>query len=536
MRSSSISPVECPGPTPRASRRSTVVAVIAFVIAACSPRAPAGDAGPVPDAPAAQRPNIVFVLTDDLNVEVYGHMMRLKQLMDDQGISFRRQFLNISLCCPSRTAILRGQYAHNTKIFSNAPPTGGFETFFANHSEMDTLPVWLSQAGYRTVLMGKYLNGYPNTAPTDYIPPGWTEWYSPVSGTPYSDYNYTMNENGREVAYAMAPTDYMPDVLAAKSVNFIQRATADHVPFFMYVAPFVPHAPATPAPRYAADFPGAQAPRTASFNQADVSRMPPWVQALPLLTAKQIGNIDALYRKRLQSMEAIEDLVQGIVDTLQQTGALDHTYIVFTSDNGFHQGQHRLVSGKNTEFDEDLFVPLIVRGPGIPAGATSDAPTLNVDFAPTFLELAGVDIPAGVDGRSFASLLSGAPPAAGAWRDVVLLQHAADVPDDEGMAARPASLWSTLEPPDAPDDDALGPAAPVFSPPPFDGVRTTKYTYVEYATGDKALYDHDADPDQLDDLAPSADPALLSQLAGAVHAMHGCSGAACRTAEQATVP
>jgi hypothetical protein len=281
-------------------------------------------------------------------------------------------------------------------------------------------------------------------------------------------------------------------------------------------------------------FPGAQAPRTAAFNQADVSHMPPWVQALPLLTQKQLDNIDALYRKRLQSMEAIEDMVQGIVDTLQQTGQLDHTYIVFTSDNGFHQGQHRLISGKNTEFDEDLFVPLVVRGPGVPTGATVDVPTLNVDFAPTFLELAGVAIPAGIDGRSFAPLLTGTMPAPGAWRDLVLLQHAADVPDDEGMAVRPPALRSTLEPPDQLPEAPT--AAAVYSPPPFEGVRTAKYTYVEYNTGDKALYDHGADPDQTNNLAATVSPDVLTQLAGAVHAMHGCSGAACRSAEQIAVP
>src|SRR5262249_58092056 len=131
-------------------------------------------------------------------------------------------------------------------------------------------------------------------------------------------------------------------------------------------------------------------------------------------------------------------------------------------DNGFHQGQHRLTSGKNTEFDEDLFVPLIVRGPGVPAGATMDAPTINVDFAPTFLDLAGIPIPASVDGRSLAPLLSGTAPSGGAWRDIVLLEHAAEVPDDEAMAARPLSLRSTLEPPDM--EVAPAAAAPKYSP------------------------------------------------------------------------
>lgn len=506
----------------------TKLALLASLLVGCSHHSSGSDAAGEGVA-TAHGPNIVFVLTDDLNLEVYSHMPRLKALMDDQGTSFRDHFLNISLCCPSRTAILRGQYAHNTKIFSNAPPTGGFETFFANGSEADTFPAWLKTAGYRTVLMGKYLNGYPATAPAEYIPPGWSEWYSPVSGNPYSDYNYTMNENGTSVPYAMGTLDYMPDVLAAKSVDFIKRAATDHVPFFMYIAPYVPHSPATPAQRYMNDFPGAMAPRTASFNQADVSKMPTWLQTHPLLTTIQIADIDALYRKRLQSMEAIEDLVQNVVDTLTQTGELNNTYIVFTSDNGFHQGQHRLMSGKNTEFDEDLFVPLIVRGPNVPAGATVDLPTLNVDFAPTFLDLAGVAIPPGVDGRSFAPLLAGTTPAT--WRNAVFLEHAADVPN-QGFARK--AIESTLEPDDVLFVPAMPPAAE--APPPFNGVRTAKYTYTEYDTGEKEFYDHTADPDQVNDLGATADPALLTQLSAIVHAMNGCSGAACRTAEEMAAP
>jgi arylsulfatase A-like enzyme len=501
--------------------------MLLLTLFACShPSSSTGDGSPQPKDSSGPRPNIVFVLTDDLNVEVYSHMDRLHAAMDAQGLSFQQHFLNLSLCCPSRTAILRGQYAHNTQIFDNQPPNGGFEMFYAHGSEMQTLPVWLKANGYRTVLMGKYLNGYPNTAPKDYIPPGWSEWYSPVAGNPYSDYNYTMDENGHEVAYAQQPTDYMPDVLTAKGTDFIQRAAADHTPFFMYITPFVPHMPATPAPRYANDFPGVKAPRTPSFNQADVSQMPAWVRALPVLTQAEIDAIDALYQKRLQSMEAIEDMVQQLVTTLDQTGELDHTYIVFTSDNGFHQGQHRLVSGKNTEFDEDLIVPLIIRGPGIPAGATIDAPTVNCDFAPTFLELAGVQVPTAVDGRSLVSLLSGNAPAT--WRKAVLLEHAAAVPYAQPSARQ--SVLSTLEPPDT-IEEAAG-AGPMYSPPPFEGVRTTKYTYIEYKNGDHTLFDHDADPAQVHNVYGSASAATLAPLQATIHAMHGCTGAQCRTAEE----
>jgi arylsulfatase A-like enzyme len=474
-------------------------------------------------------PNIVFILTDDLNVEVYGHMPRLTQLLDNQGTSFHNHFLNISLCCPSRTAILRGQYAHNTTIFSNAPPTGGFEVFFANGEESDALPVWISSAGYRTGLIGKYLNGYPNTAPKDYIPPGWTEWYSPVAGNPYSEYNYTLNENGTEHSYGHTPADYFVDVISAKSADFIQRAAAAHVPFFLYVAPYVPHSPATPPDRYLNDFPNAMAPRTPSFNEADVSDKPAWLASKPLLTQMQIDAIDMLYRKRLRTMEAVQDLVQNVVDTLTQTGQLANTYIVFTSDNGFHQGQHRLDSGKNTEFDEDLFVPLIVRGPGVPAGGSVDLATVNVDFAPTFVELAGLPARATIDGRSLVPLLHGPPLPISVWRQMVLLEHGSEVGSDE-PAARQVDP-GTLEPPDT---EVLAPAS--MPEPSFEGLRTSHWTYVELTSGEKELYDHVRDPDQLTNIASTAAGNVMAQLAALLHNMHGCQGQACRTAESMTPP
>jgi arylsulfatase A-like enzyme len=515
------------------------LASVILIASACSHPSSSTDAPPAdgvasaPDTPpAAHAPNIVFILTDDLDRGVYDQTPRLKTLLDDQGTSFTRHYLNISLCCPSRTAILRGQYAHNTKIFSNAPPTGGFETFYANGSEAQTMAVWLQQAGYTTALFGKYLNGYPNTAPADYIPPGWSEWYSAIAGNPYGEYNYTLDENGKEVVYGAAPGDYMVDVISAKLDDFITRAGASGKPFFAYVAPFSPHAPATPAPRYANDFPLAQAPRTPGWNEADVSDKPMWLQTHPLLTQPQIAAIDALYRKRLQSMEGIADLVEHTIDTLQKTGHLGDTYIVFTSDNGFHQGQHRLLSGKNTEFDEDLIVPLVVRGPGVAAGATVDVPTVNVDFAPTFVDLAGAAIPAAVDGRSLVPFLRGQAPAS--WRQSVLLEHGADVPDGEAMLWRASYPKSALEPADVADLTAA--AAAAEAPPPFVGVRTGRYTYVEYQTGEKELYDDENDPAQLVNLAATADPALLAQLAAAAHALNGCQGDACRTAEAAAVP
>jgi len=218
---------------------------------------------------------------------------------------------------------------------------------------------------------------------------------------------------------------------------------------------------------------------------------------------------------------------QNVVDTLTATGQLDNTYIVFTSDNGFHMGQHRLVAGKNTEFDEDLRVPLIVRGPAIPAGQTRQEATLNIDFTPTFLELAGAAIPDAVDGRSIAALVRNVTPPA--WRQFIFIEHAADT-DDDARDNRPQGIRSTLEP-----SDQLDPGAKQEKyGPPFEGVRTPRYTFAQYTTNETVVYDHVADPDQLNNLGSGADLQLVTRLTALVASMHNCSGSACRSAEEAT--
>jgi arylsulfatase A-like enzyme len=177
-------------------------------------------------------------------------------------------------------------------------------------------------------------------------------------------------ENGKVVHYGGAPQDYLQDVIRGKAVDFIRRnaATPDRSPFFIWLASYSPHWPAPYAPRHANKFPGAKAPRTPTFNEPDVSGQPAWLQTHPLLTPAQIARVDAHYRDRLRSMLAVVETVDAIVATLQQTGDLANTYILFTSDNGFHQGQHRLQLGKGTGFEEDIRGPLLVRGPGVPAG------------------------------------------------------------------------------------------------------------------------------------------------------------------------
>lgn len=515
-----------------------------FVLAACGPTAtspltpqPPAAAQPAPTpAASSNHPNIVFILTDDLDVDGIKVMPKLKALMIDQGVSFSNFFLNVSLCCPSRTTTLRGQYAHNTQIYGNALPEGGFEKVYELGLEKSTVATWLQAAGYKTMLAGKYLNGYPRGADLTYIPPGWNEWYSASKGTAYGEFNYTLNENGKLVAYGSKPEDYGTDVYARKAIDFIQRTSKEGKPFFVYLATYAPHAPSTPAPRHANLFPDAQAPRTPNFNEADVSDKPAYTRNRPLLTEREIASIDAQERKRLQSLQAVDEAIAHIIDTLKATGQLDNTYIFFGSDNGFHLGNHRLTTGKQAPYEEDIRVPMIVRGPGVPAGQTVDHLTGNIDYAPTWAEIAGAQVPDFVDGRSLLPLLRSNPPPISQWRQEYLLQHGMPTIAQNQKRGTPQPSTTTdsglLEPPD-PADSQTQTVRGAKGITPFVGIRTKDYAYVEYVTGETELYDLKNDPYQINNMISKASPDLLKELAARLAQLKKCAGTACRSEESA---
>lgn len=490
-------------------------------------------------APPAQatKPNIVFILVDDLDYAAFEHMPKMKSLIADQGITLANFFISMPLCCPSRATILRGQYGHSTQIMGNDLPFGGFLKFSELGEEESTVATWLQDAGYRTMLAGKYLNAFPDSSDLMHIPPGWTEWYSPMQGAAYEQYNYTLNENGQQVVYGEEPEDYGTDVYARKTIEFIQRSVQEGQPFFAHVSVYAPHWPTTPAPRHAKMFADAKAPRTPNFDEQDVSDKPSYIRDLPPLTREDVARIDEEYRNRLRSMQAVDEMIESIVDTLQSTGQLDNTYIFFTSDNGYHLGNHRQLLGKTAPYEEEVRVTMMVRGPGVPAGKTLDHLTGNVDLAPTWAEIAGATPPDFVDGRSLVPLLRKDPPPTDQWRRCFLLEHAPYELPGQPHGARiriantPAGL---LEPPDPEDEFSSGTLAAQESgseAPPYRGVRTADYLYVEYPTGERELYDLRNDPYQLENLVATAEPELLGQLAARLAELSECGGATCRTLE-----
>jgi N-acetylglucosamine-6-sulfatase len=403
-------------------------------------------------------------------------------------MTFRNAFVSNAICCPSRATIMRGQYSHNSGVWSNSDTiSGGWQAYQQNGNEADNVATRLHDAGYRTGLFGKYLNGYADT--TTYVPQKWDRWFA----TQGAYFNYDANDNGTIRHFGTNDGDYQTDVLSRKTNSFISNSAAQGKPFFAYVAPKAPHLPAIPAPRDAHDYDGIQGPRPPSFDEADVSDKPSWIQHLPRLTTYQISQIDKRHENRVESLQAVDDLVQGVVGKLKNANALDDTYIFFTSDNGWHHGEHRVPKGKWRPYEEDVHMPLLVRGPGVAAGSATYAQALNTDYLPTFTDLAGVSPPPYVDGRSLEPVLNG---GASGWRSAILLE----VPQH---STTPASY----------------------------GIRTSNEKYIEYsnAAKTKELYRLNGDPYELANTYNAAKP--QSGLASRLQVLEGCAGDACREAE-----
>jgi arylsulfatase A-like enzyme len=436
---------------------------------------------------AIVRPNMVFLRTDDQDLasmnerHPFGElvMQNVHDLLVRQGTSFSNSFVTCSLCAPSRATFLTGLYAHNHGVTHNVLPEGGY--YRLDHS--NTLPVWLQKAGYVTAHIGKYINQYgqkpgvdPKTDPevprgaTREIPPGWTRWFTSFW---FSYKNYYINDDGSIVHYGDDPEDYFTDVMARKAVEFITHPPASG-PFFLmvdFIAPHnsgewrfddperdregaseeddAPHLP-VPAPRDDGALDRFVRQLPPSFNEADVSGKPLRIRKnMPLLTREKIAQTETRYRKRLESLIAVDDAVKSICDALQAADRWNDTYVFFVSDNGFLQGEHRITNLKLWAYEESIRVPLVIRGPNVPAGQVVDRLVTNLDYTPTIVELAHATPGFELEGRSLLPLLAKPPE------------------DAKKAAAKPEIAWRT---------DFLI-EAPILR---LTGLRTESYTYVEY--------------------------------------------------------
>ena len=540
----------------RAAIALAALAALAALLAAAGP-AHAREAKAAKDG----RPNILVVMTDDQAQADVDLMPNVKKLLAARGTTFADAIDSYPLCCPARATFITGQYAHNHDVGANFYPFG----WYGMKGRGNTLPAWLQKAGYRTALIGKWLNGYGSRDAHGEVPKGFDIWRGLLDVSAYDYHNFVMNRNGklktwgdpvfarklvefadiqvkpqenpgiqnvlrrlREVfgdgpyTYwgAQDPEDYSPDVTGEVTTDLVERERTSKKPFFIWWSPAAPHredVAATlmrrpgrdprPPQRYEEKSAQYKLPRPPSFNEPDVTDKPSNVQqGAPEMSEETIQQLQLDYEGRAGSLLAVDDHVKNLVRTLEKTGQLKNTLIVFLSDNGWLQGQHRVPGDKYLPYEESLRVPFIMRGPGIPAGRVVRGQVANVDFAPTLLDAA--------DAR------------AGRTQDGVSLLPATRDPDRKPDRAIAIEALARLFP--------LGEFGPFNAwDRPYTGVRTDRYTYAVYdETGERELYDRKKDPHQLANVA--ADPAyakVLADLEKKRRALKGCRGSTCRVGQ-----
>ncbi len=460
---------------------------------------------------AADGPNIVVFLTDDQTVDQMEIMAQTRTLLADRGVTFTQSFVNVPLCCPSRATLLTGQHASTHGVLTNAGASGGFATFA---DQEHTLATGLEQAGYQTLFVGRYLNGYGLTSRLRVVPPGWTDFHALVAPSDTLYVEPTVFDNGELVSYG--EDDYSTDLITERALAGIERALGSGGPIFALVGYPAPHSqaglsvegysiftferdiadrfpggphPALPAPRHRGTLADHPVPLRPSFDEDDVSDKPAFLQRRPMAPGAR-QEVEDYYRAGLESLLSVDESIAAIVDRFERSDVGD-TYFIFTSDNGVLHGEHRIFGFKYLPYEETVRVPLIVSGPDVATDEMVSAVVSNVDLAPTIFELAGVEPNRPSEGRSLLGLMTGAEEQ---WGRAVLL---------EGFEFRPGS-------------------------PPYRGVHTGESVYIEWLTGETELYDLVADPYQLDNLADRPAAAdLLARNQTLLRRFDACTGAAC---------
>jgi N-acetylglucosamine-6-sulfatase len=534
--------------------------------------------------PPVEKPSFVVIQTDDQTLEgLYAAyktfegsgktraMPNTLDLIAKRGMTFTRYYVSYPLCCPSRVSLLTGRYAHNHNVKGNIQPDGGFSGFEQQGAYTHNLAVWMQNAGYKTIHIGKFLNGYGDK-PYDegkVIPPGWSSWHTVLNAdTDHYYYGYLMNNNGAiegpygdsgswttreygardDVGCPFAPTNGLPcyyetDHLTELATREIAETPADQ-PFYLQLDYTAPHgdfrrpAGPEPAPRHYDWFKGARLPhdRAEGFDEGNVSDKPRFIREAPHLTLNDKHTYRVYWQKQLEALRSVDDGVRLIVETLGGVSRLRNTYILFTSDNGFFFGEHRLLGGKFLAYEPATHLPFLIRGPGIKPGTKSGELTSQIDIAPTVLELAGATADKSIDGRSMIPFLK--DPSLRTRRPLLFesFVETSDV-DQQGGAETPPAY----EPPaggDAQTSSAKGGAtASILAPPKdYEGIRLGPYKYIAWPDGEKELYDISKDPNELNNLVkiPNYYPIrnyLHTLLTGGVEEEGGledCVGRTCR--------
>jgi len=423
--------------------------------------------------PIIDVPNVVFILSDDQRADTLAEMPLIQHALVKYGVRFRRAHVVTPMCCPARASILTGNFAHTTGVWGNRGEHGGYGAF----DDSTTLATALQGAGYRTGLFGKYLNGYGKGADPTYVPPGWDAWNAILSrGKEY--YSYTLNEDGVPHTYGDAPEDYLTDVLFSKASEFAGRAMEDGQPFFAFLTPTAPHAYAVPEREYARDYDDLAPWRPDSYNERDMSDKPAFSSRMRSLTAGATANVDRFRQRQYETLESVDEDTLALVDQIRAAGQLENTVFIYTSDNGYLWGEHRMI-GKNLPYEEATRVPLVIRYQGTFPHSTNGKLATNIDLAPTILELAGAQMD--TDGVSLVSYM-------------------------QGTAAFPRTRHLI---------ESMG---GTFMPP-WCMLQTERTTFTHYATGQEEYYNLEQDPLQLTNTVREQDPSKLRELRAQLRSM-----------------
>ncbi|XP_030637219.1 N-acetylglucosamine-6-sulfatase [Chanos chanos] len=477
-----------------------------------------------------RRPNIVLILTDDLDVSLGGMipLVKTKKLIGDAGITFTSAFVASPLCCPSRASILTGKYPHNHHVINNTLEGNCSSQAWQKSQEPNTFPFLLQRYGYyQTFFAGKYLNEYGNkdAGGVEHIPPGWDYWFALERNSKY--YNYTLSVNGKAQKHGQNYSeDYLTDVLANVSIDFLQYKS-NYRPFFMMVSTPAPHSPWTAAPQYEDKFSDVKAPRDPSFNVHGKDKH--WLirQAKTPMTNSSVEFLDNAYKKRWQTLLSVDDLVEKVLKKLEVRGELENTYVIFTSDNGYHTGQFSLPMDKRQLYEFDIRVPLLVRGPGIKPNQTSPLLVANVDLGPTILDIAGYDVnKTQMDGMSFLPVMTGQTNSS-TWRTDILVEYEGEGKNISDPACPSLGPGVSECFPDCVCEDAYNNT--------YACVRTVapsaNLQYCEFDDNEVfvEVYNLTADPFQLTNIAKSIEQEVLERMNHRLMMLQSCSGQSCRT-------
>ncbi|KAK7486445.1 hypothetical protein BaRGS_00022369 [Batillaria attramentaria] len=460
-------------------------------------------------------PNIVFVLTDDQDVEIGGQepIQKIRNLIGKQGLVFDNMFVSSPLCCPSRSSIMTGKYVHNHRAYNNSINGGCSSRSWQEQQEPNAFSVYLKK--YGTDLAGGVAH----------IPPGWDEWVGLVGNSKY--YNYKLSINGQlEKHGSDYSTDYFTNYINRKAEGFLANQKPMGNPFFMMLSTPACHAPFTPADPYKNNFSNEKAPRNGSFNVKPKNKH--WLiqQTKVPLPDGSITYIDDTFRNRWRTLLSVDDMVENVVNVLEKKGMLQNTYIFFSSDNGYHLGQFGLPYDKRQLYEFDVRVPLMVRGPGIKPGQVTQQNAMNIDLGPTFIDLSGQDVPEGMDGKSLASIWnSGRNETQAAFRTELLVEHSGEhgfavsgCPQYRGQGMANCDQYCVCE------DSWNNTFSCVRSDRP---PKVYKYCVMQDNVNFVEVYELTGDRYEFENVATTADPSLLASLKGDLARLTGCSGSTC---------